>query len=119
MTRTNKKGEFGRLEDFIELAKQGRTIGVEIKLKRQSVIQKINFAKTEESGGDIETYLLVADYLFKIEGQKHKISKVYMFATATESANANRANANIANFRLQVDYGRISAVGIKFAPKFF
>ena len=119
MTGINKGGELGRLEDFVELGRQGNRIEAEVELRKQSMIQKINTEGADDSGGDIETYLLMADYTFRMRDQTHKISKVYMFAVATESARAARANTTIANARLQVDYERLKAANVAFSERFF
>jgi len=118
MARANKKSELLRLEDLIDLAKKGQMIELEIKLRKQTMIQKVDFYSAE-SGGDIDTYLLIADYSFKLDGQMRTISKVYMFAAATDAKEETKTNANIANFRLQVDYGRLRAADIVFTEKFF
>jgi hypothetical protein len=116
LAESNKKSELGRLEDFIELAKKGKPIKVEIELRKQSIIQKVDIDGTGDRSSEIETYLLIADYTFKFNGKTHKISKVYMFAATTESRDIAR---DIANARLQVDYERLSFAHIPFSKKFF
>jgi len=119
MTEMHERSEMGRLEDFIEFAKAGKQIEMEVELRKQSMTQKVHPEETHDMTGVINTYLLIADYTFKTDDQSHKVSKVYMFAAVEESADAARANRNIANFRLQVDYTRLKAANIAFQEKFF
>jgi len=120
MTEINEeKSHFGRLEDFIEMAKTGKRIEMEVELRKQSMIQVADVGETHDTNVEISTYLWIADYTFKTDGQIYKLSKVYMFAAAHDSPNSLRLNNTIANARLQVDYNRLKAAHINFHEKFF
>jgi hypothetical protein len=119
MNKINKRDEPGRLEDFIQFARKGNRIAAKIGLRKQSMIQNIATDETDGKSDNIKTYLLIADFTFTVSGRSHEVSKVYMFAVATESADATRANTAIANLRLQIDYERLKAVNISFTEKFF
>ena len=108
----------GRLEDYITIAKEGKSITVEIALREQHVKQK---SLSGEIGGDSikpDTYLLFGDYFFEYEGKRHIVSKIYMYATLEESADATRITRNIANARLKMDYARLKAANIQFEEKY-
>ena len=120
MSQTSEgKDNLGRLEDFIEVAKAGKQVEMEVELREQSMIQVIHNREINDTEDKINTYLLIADYTFKIDDQLHKLSKVYMYAAAEESQNSLRVNRTIANARLQVDYNRLKAANINFHEKFF
>jgi len=117
---TKGTSKHGRLEDFIALAQQGKKVGVEITLRKQSVKWQ---APPGEAGdlfdGIMNAYLLIADWAFKYGRKIYKISKVYMFAPDNESPSEARANRKIANARLKMDYDRIKAARIPFESKAF
>jgi len=115
----NQRGEPGRLEDFIQLARQGKKISVSVELRNQSMTQQSDTGTADGGGDEVRTYLLIADYTFAMDSRDYRVSKVYAYAIATESAEAIRANATIANLRLQIDYERLKGAGIAFAEKFF
>jgi len=116
---SEEKRNFGRLEDFIEIAKAGKQVELKVELREQSMIQSINTGELNDAEDKISTYLLIANYTFKIDDQSHALSKVYMFATFEESLTSSRMNRTIANARLQVDYNRLKAAHINFHEKFF
>jgi hypothetical protein len=110
---------FGRLEDFISLAKQGKYIQVSIDLKKQIVIPKVN---REESGNikiESEFYVLLGEYSFDVEGKVWKISKPYMYGVSEESMNMASREKQIANERLKMDFKRLREVNITFDEKYF
>ena len=108
-----------RLEDFIEIAREGKKVNMDIELKKLPVMQEVNIDEVDGSHDKIQTYVLIAYYTFRIGDQVHRLSKVYMFATAGESLNSLRQNKNIANARLQMDYDRLKAANINIEKKFF
>jgi hypothetical protein len=119
MIAFHEKAEFARLEDFIHLAEQGKDVQVQIELRRQSIKQKVHHGETEHGEGEIDAYLLIGDYAFRMEGDRYKVSKIYMLGSAEESADAARLNFNIANERLNMDYQRLTAAGITLSAKYF
>jgi hypothetical protein len=119
MTEMNAKGELCRLEDFIGFAREGKRVELEVGLRKQLMHQKVHPDETHDMKDNIATYLLIAEYTFTTDGQSRKMSKVYMYAALEESIRAAQANKNIANARLQADYGRLRAANIAFQEKFF
>jgi len=109
----------GRLEDFIEMAKTGKRVEMEVELNKLPMIQEIHTGKAHDLSDKKNTYLLIAYYTFKMDDQIHRLSKVYMFATEDESLNSLRVNKNIANVRLQVDYNRLRIAHVHFKEKYF
>jgi hypothetical protein len=111
--------ELVRIEDFIALAKKGKNVTLEIELLKQAISQKIHPGDTEERKREIEMYLLIGSYTFKVDGTVNKVSKVYVYGSSDESANDVKINKNIANERLKMDYNRLKEANIKFREKYF
>lgn len=111
--------KYGRLEDFILLAEQGKKIGLEITLRKQPVKWEPAQGETADLFDVINAYLLIADWAFKYGRKVYPISKVYMFAPEDESPSEARANRKIANARLKMDYDRLKAVKLSFEKKSF
>ncbi|HKN19177.1 MAG TPA: hypothetical protein VJW95_05215 [Dissulfurispiraceae bacterium] len=108
-----------RLEDFIASAKKGVKISATVDLQKQYVSQKIHPENSEELKSEMNMYLLLGNFTFKIGGEQRIISKVYMFSSAEESASDTRINTNIANARLRDDYKRLAAANISVEEKLF
>lgn len=119
MAEVLEKGKFGRLEDFIVLAKKGRAVHVEIKLRKQPVKQKIHPEETEDMSGEIYMYLLIGDYSFSVNSEVQNVTKEYMFGSLEESKYTVEIDRNIANERLKVDYRRLREANITFEEKYF
>jgi hypothetical protein len=119
MAGVNEKSEFGRIEDFIALAKEGKDVHAEIGLKKQVVAQKVHPDETEDMKGEIDMYLLIADYIFRVGKDMKLVFKVYMFGSSEESPDAAKVNKSIANTRLKVDYQRMRDAKITFEEKYF
>jgi|SRR3990170_3239453 len=119
MAGGNEKGELGRIEDFIALAKEGKDVKVAIDLKKQLVTQKVHPGDTEDVKREIDMYLFIAHYTFRAEKEVNQISKVYMFAFSEESPDALKVNTTIANARLKMDYQRLKDAKITFEEKYF
>jgi hypothetical protein len=113
MAGGNGKGELGRIEDFIALAKEGKDVKVTINLKKQLVTQKVPPGDTGDLKREIDMYLFMAIYTFSAkynfgaEKQVNQISKVYMLAFSEESPDNLKINTAIANARLKMDYQRL------------
>lgn len=112
-------GDFGRIEDFIALAKLGKDVKVTVELRKQLVAQKVHPGDTEEMKGEIGMYLLLGDFTFNVGGDIKNVSKVYMFGSLEESLDASNVDRNIANERLKVDYQRLKIANITFKEKYF
>jgi len=112
-------GELMRIEDFIDLAKRGKDVHLEIELNKQAVSQKLHPGDTEEEKYEIDMYLLIGNYKFNVEGNMNKVSKVYVYGSAEESLNVSKINKYIANERLNMDYKRLKEVNVKLEEKYF
>jgi hypothetical protein len=119
MVAFHGKAEFARLEDFIHLAEQGKDVRLQVELRRQAIKQKVHHGETEQGEGEISAYLLIGEYNFRMEGDRYRVSKIYMLGSAEESAEAARLNSNIANERLRMDYQRLTGAGITLSAKYF
>ncbi len=108
-----------RLEDFIALAKEGKNIKAEIKLRKQMMKQKVHPEETEEMRDEIDMYLLIGDFIFMIDDQSYTVSKVYVLGSMGEPQDAAKVNRSIANERLKMDYKRLKEVNIMFEERFF
>jgi hypothetical protein len=112
-------GDYGRIEDFIALAKEGKTVNLTVELGKQLVTQQVPPGVTEDMKDEVGMYLLVADYFFKVEKDMKLVSKVYILGSSEESPDAVKVNASIANARLKMDYQRLKDAQIKFEEKYF
>lgn len=111
--------ELLRIEDFIALAKEGKDVALDIELRKQPVSQKVHPGDSEEMKSEIDMYLLVADYHFRVGDWKKTVSKVYVYGSGEESLNETKINTSIANERLKMDYQRLRDAHISFEEKFF
>jgi hypothetical protein len=111
--------ELLRIEDFLSLAKEGKDVKVEINLRKESVAQKVHPGHSEEMKGELDMYLLLADYHFNVGNWKKVVSKIYVYGTAEESLNDAKINKSIANERLKMDYQRMRDSNISFEEHYF
>ena len=114
-----EKGDFGRLEDFIVLSTEGKDVHLEIALRKQLVKQKVHPEETLEMKGEIDTYLLTGEYIFRVGGEVKNVTKVYMFGSLESSQDVTNVDRNIANERLKMDYKRLRDAHITFEEKYF
>lgn len=126
MSEVIQKIEYGkRLEDLIEIAQHGKTVRAKVELRKIPLAQKVHPDESNDGSGELDTYLLVGDFVFEVEGESRietpsaPISKTYMFATVGESNDARRMNTNIANARLRMDYQRLQNANIEIEEKYF
>ena len=111
--------EFGRIEDVIAFAREGKDVQAEIELRKQVVTQKVHPGDTEDMKSEIDMYLLIGVYTFWIEKEVKQVSKVYMYGSLEEPPGVFWVNVNIANARLKMDYQRLKDVKIAFEEKYF
>jgi len=111
--------EFGRIEDFIALAREGKNVHAEVDLRKQVVTQKVHPGDTEDMKTEIDVYLLIGAYTFWIEKEVRQVSKVYMYGSLEEPPNVFWTNVNIANARLKMDYQRLKDAKMTFEEKYF
>lgn len=114
-----EKSMFGRLENYISLAKEGKNIQALIDLQKKIVIPALNPEKTEDTESNNNMYLLVGEYSFTVTGEAHKVLKVYAFGTFSHSRDSLEQNMRFANERLKIDYERLRNVKIEFEEKYF
>jgi hypothetical protein len=117
-----KKPEIGRktrLESFIELAKSGKQVKIEIDLYTREVKQMGHPEETDDVIEELDMCLLIADFIPKgLEGEP-KVTKVYAVCPINESDVDAKITRYIANERLKMDYKRLQDGKIKFEEKFF
>lgn len=111
--------EFGRIEDFIAFAREGKNVHAEVDLRKQVVTQKVHPGDTEDLKTEIDVYLLIGAYTFWIEKEVRQVSKVYMYGSLEEPPNVFWTNVNIANARLKMDYQRLKDAKMTFEEKYF
>ncbi|MHA2219872.1 MAG: hypothetical protein ACXADW_23175 [Candidatus Hodarchaeales archaeon] len=128
MSGVFEKGKLVRLEDFIVLANEGKDVHMDIKLREELVIRKVDAQEKVEKKDELHMFLLLADYTFKIDGEIHTVTKVYNFGSTLEKnddeqfvdeALYDESLKDIANHRLTADYERLRKANIKFLPKYF
>jgi len=119
MSGISEISEANRIEDFIALAKEGKQVDVSVKLRKQTVSQKLHPEETADMKTAIDMHILFGDYTFTVGENVKKISKSYMFGSAEESLNDAKVDKNIANERLKMDYKRLKEARIVFEEKFF
>jgi hypothetical protein len=128
---------FSRIEDFIAFAKEGKDVHATIALRKQLVTQKVHPDETEDMKREIDMYLLIGAYTFRVKKDVRKfskvymyekvskgymreeVSKVYMYGSSGESPDAAKVNISIANERLKADYQRLREANITFEEKYF
>jgi hypothetical protein len=113
------KIRLSRLEYFIDLAKKGKKVRVEVDLRSHRVAQKVHPDETDDATGDADMYLLIADFLCESDGEVSTVSKIYVYGAISESVAAGRVNRGVANERLKMDYKRLKDAKIDLAEKFF
>ncbi len=119
MAGINEKREFGRIEDFIALAKEGKDVHAEIQLKRLPVTQKVHPGATADMSSEVDMYLLIGDFSFKVGGEVKHVCKVYLHGSLEEPADVLKVDSSIANSRLKMDYQRLKDAKIIFEEKYF
>ena len=111
--------EFGRIEDVIALAREGKDVQAEVELRKQILTQKVHPADTGDMKSEIDVYLLIGVYTFRVEKEVRQVSKVYVYGFFEEPTGAFWVNVNIANARLKMDYQRLKDAKITFEEKYF
>ena len=109
-----------RLEDFIQLARSGTPIKLDIDLDKKTVTQKVHPDESNDMSLAVEMYLRIAQYTHTdMEGHVKSVSKVYVNGWVGENANESHVNKYIANERLKMDYKRLKDAGVIFEEKYF
>ncbi len=111
--------ELPRIEDFIQLANEGKEVKVIVNLGKQTVLQRVHPNETTGCEDTVQMYLLSADYTFRAGDLEKVVSKPYIYASSEETLSDSRINKNIANDRLKQDYRRLKSANIEFEEKYF
>ena len=119
MTELSGASPLSRIEDFIALARKGKTVTTMIDIKKELVTQKVHPDATEEMKDEMSMYLLIADYTFKVGKEVTKVSKVYLYGSAEASLSHEKIDKSIANERLKMDYQRLRKAHIRFEETYF
>ena len=108
-----------RLESFIELAKSGRQLKIQVDLYSRDVKQLGHSEATDDVTEESDMSLLIADFIpIGLEGEP-RVTKVYAISPIDESEVDAKVTRSIANERLKMDYKRLQEAKIEFEEKFF
>jgi len=108
-----------QLEDFIVLAGQGKEVRMSVELRKPILTPKFRPGEIEGMKGEMDMYLLVANYSFNVSGEIRKVSKIYGSGIVAELQDVAKQNSFIANRRLDIDYKRLEGSHIKFEKKYW
>jgi hypothetical protein len=108
-----------RLEDYIALAQQGKRVRVDVKLRKQTVRQRVHPEETADMRDEIGVYLLMADFTLTTDDESCVVTKVYAFGAEEEPLESASVNRSIASERLKVDYNRLKTANITVDKKYF
>ena len=108
-----------RLEDYVVLARQGKRVRVDVKLRKEAVSQKVHPEETTDKRDEIGMYLLMADFTLTAEGESCVVTKVYAFGAEGEHPDSARVSRSIATERLKMDYKRLKDANIAVDEKYF
>lgn len=119
MAEVIEKTAFQRLEDFILVSKEGKKVQADIELRKVTVKQKVHPETTEDTSTEIDAYMLIGDYVFRVGEDVYKVSKPYLLGFLGEPLDTIKLEKNIANERLKLDYGRLREAKIEIEEKYF
>jgi hypothetical protein len=95
-----------RVEAFINLARSGIPVSVDVVLKRPDVLVK-------EEEGEKKGFAYVADFVFTTDEGKTTIEKLYDQALYDDTEEQRARVKEVANKRLERDFGRLRRVGVE------
>ena len=110
---------FNRLVDFDDLARQGKQVSARVELREQPVVQKVHPGDTEEMRREVSSFLLIADFWLEVDGRTYQVPKVYCMSHSGSSSGVSRADRDIANSRLRMDYVRLKEAGVELDEQYF
>lgn len=119
MTEGAAETQRRRLEDYVVLARQGKRVQVDVKLRKQVVQQKVHPEETTDTRAEIGMYLLLADFTFTAEDESCVVTKVYAFGAQGEPLDSSNVSRSIATARLKMDYKRLKDANIAVDEKCF
>jgi hypothetical protein len=108
-----------RLEDYVVLARQGKRVQVDVKIRKQVVQQKVHPEQTTDLRDEIGMYLLLADFTLTAEGESCVVTKVYAFGALREPLDSANVSRSIATARLKIDYQRLKDGNIAVDEEYF
>ena len=119
MTGIQHENRMNRLAYFINRAKSGKKVTVELVLRKQFVEWPAHPDETDDMTGITRTYLLLGDFICECEDEVSTISKIYVYGFVAEPVEAGKVNTSVANERLKMDYQRLKDASIMFEEKYF
>ncbi len=119
MASAREQAGYGRIEDFIALAKDGSKVHAGVDLRKQLVSEKTRPEQGQDASGELDMYLLSALFAFRVGGKEWRVRKVYMVGAAREFSHERTIDRQIANARLKVDYKRLKDANIVCDEAFF
>jgi hypothetical protein len=111
----------GRLEDYINLARAGKSIRLQTRLYKKWFKEVSQSNATDDLDIEMDKCLLMVDFspIHAEEGMPEKITKAYMISPINEKEVDDKTTRHIANERLRMDYARLKEVDIFIEEIFF
>ena len=111
----------GRLDDYIKLAKSGKSIRLQTRLYRKWFKEVSHSNATDDLDIEMDKCLLMADFspINAEQGMPEKITKAYMISAINENEIDDKTTCHIANERLRMDYTRLKEADILIEEKYF
>ena len=119
MTEPQHEKRINRLAYFIDRAKGGKKVTLEVVLRKQFVEWATHPDETDDMTGITRTYLLLGDFICECEDEVATISKIYVYGFVAEPTEVRKVNTSVANERLKMDYQRLKDASIMFEEKYF
>jgi hypothetical protein len=116
-----KAGLKDRLDDFIKIARSGKSVQLEIKTHRDIVKHVSQSESTDDINVESDMALLMADFKMVpfTPGDPKMVSKVYAIGNINASEPDAKTTSHVANQRLRMDYARLKEANINFEETFF
>jgi hypothetical protein len=111
----------GRLDDYIKLAKSGKSIRLQTRFYRKWFKEVSHSNATDDLDIEMDKCLLMADFssINAEQGMPEKITKAYMISAINENEIDDKTTCYIANERLRMDYTRLKQADILIEEKYF
>ena len=111
----------GRLDDYINLARDGKTIRLETRLYRKWFKEVSQSSSTDDLDIEMDKCMLMVDFTpMQPEAEMpQKVTKAYMISPINENEIDDKTTRHIANERLRMDYARLKEAGIHLEEVFF
>jgi hypothetical protein len=111
----------GRLEDYIDLARSGKSIRLQVHLYRKWFRQVSRSNATDDLDVATDQCLHMVDFspVRPEPGMPVKVTKAYMISPINEIEADDKTTRHIANERLRMDYARLKEADIHVQEEFF